>query len=395
MKIGVLGAGTMGTGIAQLAASKGHKVILASAIPAALPRAKAEHLRAMNREVAKGRLAQADADAVLERITYIEAVNVRQLQPMADCGFVIEAITEQLSVKQESFRTIEDLVAEDIVLATNTSSLPVTAIAGVCRRPERVLGMHFFNPAPIMPLVEIVPALTTGPDAIAQAESLAKQWKKVTVRAADTPGFLVNRVARPFYGESLRIREEQIADAATIDWAIKTLGGFRMGPFELMDFIGLDVNYAVTRSVYEGLFHEPKYRPSLQQQRLVEAGWLGRKEGRGFYDYTPGAEKPEPITDLVMGQEIVDRVLAMLVNEAVDFVHLGLGSVDDVELAMTTGVNYPRGLLSWGDEIGGAVVLERLDALFRESGDSRYRASVRLRRLVKAGLSLLTSGKLQ
>lgn len=384
----------MGAGIAQLAAVNGHEVVLTSAIPSALPRARAEHERAMDREVSKARLSRDEADAVLRRISYIEGTAAQQLQQLSDCGFIIEAITEQLSVKQELFRTVESLVGESVVIATNTSSLPVTAIAGVCSHPERVLGMHFFNPAPVMPLVEIIPALTTGNAAIVEADLLAKMWKKTTVRAADTPGFLVNRVARPFYGESLRIREEQIADPATIDWALRTLGGFRMGPFELMDFIGLDVNYAVTRSVYDGLYQEPKYRPSLQQQRLVEAGWLGRKTGRGFYDYTPGAAKPNPQTNEKLGWAIVNRVVAMLVNEAVDFVHLGLGTVEDVELAMTTGVNYPRGLLKWGDEVGASVVLERLDALFRESGDSRYRASVRLRRLEGAGLSLLTSGEI-
>jgi|UniRef100_UPI0037BFD400 3-hydroxybutyryl-CoA dehydrogenase len=251
-----------------------------------------------------------------------------------------------------------------------------------------VVGVHFFNPAPVMPLVEIIPAITTSPDVTARATAYAASWKKVTVRASDTPGFIVNRVARPFYGESLRLLEEGVADCATIDWALRTVGGFRMGPFELMDFIGHDVNFAVTRSVFDGMFHDPRYRPSLRQQRLLEAGWLGRKSGRGFYDYAEGAQTPAPVEDPVLAQGIADRVLAMLVNEAVEAVHLGICTVADVELAMTTGVNYPRGLLAWGDEIGGATVLARLQALQYETGDDRYRPSVRLRRAVQAGTSL-------
>ncbi|MCA2986973.1 MAG: 3-hydroxybutyryl-CoA dehydrogenase [Gemmatimonas sp.] len=386
--IGVVGAGAMGAGIAQVAAVHGHPVLLADALPAAMARARTGHQKAMAREVDKGRLSREAADAVLARLTYVEGVSAELLAAFAPCDLVIEAIVEKLDAKQALLRTLEGIVAPAAVLASNTSSLSIAALAGACTHKTRVIGVHFFNPAPVMPLVEIIPAITTAPDVTARATAYAAGWKKVTVLASDTPGFIVNRVARPFYGESLRLLEEGVADCATIDWALRTVGGFRMGPFELMDFIGHDVNFAVTRSVFDGMFHDPRYRPSLRQQRLLEAGWLGRKSGRGFYDYAEGAITPAPVEDPVLAQGIADRVLAMLVNEAVEAVHLGICTVADVELAMTTGVNYPRGLLAWGDEIGAATVLARLQALQYETGDDRYRPSVRLRRAVQAGVPL-------
>jgi 3-hydroxybutyryl-CoA dehydrogenase len=387
--IGVIGAGAMGAGIAQVAAVHGHPVVLADAVPAATAKARAGHAKAMAREVEKGRLTQDAADAVLARITYVDGVTADALAAFAPCDMVIEAIIERLDVKQQLLRTLEPIVASTAILASNTSSLSIAALAGACTEKSRVVGVHFFNPAPVMPLVEIIPAITTSPDVTARATAYAASWKKVTVLASDTPGFIVNRVARPFYGESLRMLEEGVADCATIDWALRTVGGFRMGPFELMDFIGHDVNFAVTRSVFDGMFYDPRYRPSLRQQRLLEAGWLGRKTGRGFYDYAEGAVMPAPTEDPVLAQRIVDRVLAMLVNEAVEAVHLGICSTADVELAMTTGVNYPRGLLAWGDEIGVPTVLARLQSLQFETGDDRYRPSVRLRHAVQAGASLL------
>ena len=378
----------MGAGIAQVAALAGHAVVLADAQPAAIARAKVGHAKAMAREVEKGRLTRDAGDEVLTRISYVDGVEPAQLAAFADCAVVVEAIVEQLAAKQTLFRALEAVVTPQAILASNTSSLSITAIAGACTHSERVVGVHFFNPAPVMPLVEIIPAIATSAAAAESARALVASWKKVTVMAADTPGFLVNRVARPFYGEALRIRDEGIADCATIDWAMRTIGGFRMGPFELMDFIGHDVNFAVTRSVFEGMFHDPRYRPSIAQQRLVEAGWLGRKSGRGFYDYREGAAAPVATENPVLGERIVTRIVAMLVNEAVDAVHLQLATVHDIELAMTAGVNYPRGLLAWGDAIGPAQVLGQLQSLQVETGDDRYRPSVRLRQAVQAGVAL-------
>lgn len=386
--IGVVGAGAMGAGIAQVAAAAGHHVVLADAFPASLARARAGHAKAVQRDVEKGRRSAEDAEAMLGRISYAEGADETALAPFAPCALVIEAIVEDLAVKQSLFATLERVVAPDAVLASNTSSLAIAAIAGACAHSARVLGVHFFNPAPVMPLVEIIPALTTDETLAAEVRALVDGWGKVTVVASDTPGFIVNRIARPFYGEALRLREEQIADCATIDWAMRELGGFRMGPFELMDFIGNDVNYAVTCSVFEAMSYDPRYKPALTQRRLVEARWLGRKSGRGYYDYREGASAPEPVQDVALGRQIVDRILAMLVNEAADALHYGVASVPDIELAMTKGVNYPRGLLEWGDAIGPSHVLVTLERLQSEYAEDRYRPSVRLRRVSESGGSL-------
>ncbi len=307
------------------------------------------------------------------------------MSSFSNCGLIIEAIIEKLEIKKSVFKQLEAIVSEECILASNTSSLSIASIAGACEKPERVLGIHFFNPAPLMKLVEIIPAIQTSEKITEKARNLIDNLGKLTVLAKDTPGFIVNRVARPFYGEALRIEEEGIADVATIDWAMKEIGGFRMGPFTLMDFIGNDVNYAVTESVWTAFYYDPRYKPSLFQKRIAEAGWKGRKSGRGYFDYSEGATNPSPNEDKNLGIEVFNRIHVMLINEAADAVFLRIASRDDIDLAMTKGVNYPKGLLKWADEIGIETCVTQLDALYEEYREDRYRCSPLLRRMAKSG----------
>ena len=385
--VGVLGAGAMGGGIAQVAAVAGHEVILQDIDEAAIARARAGIDKALTRETEKKRLTQSAADAARGRIRYVVSTD---LAAFASCGLVIEAIVERLGPKRETFAALERVVAPEAMLATNTSALSITAIAGACQRPERVVGLHFFNPAPVMPLVEVVRGQATARALVDAAGALVQRWGKTAVIAADTPGFIVNRVARPFYGEALRILDEGIADCATIDWAMRTLGAFKMGPFELMDLIGNDVSFAVTSAVYEGFFFDPRYKPSLTQRRLVDANLLGRKTGRGYYDYRDGAVRPAAREDEALGRSILHRILAMLLNEAVDAVFWGVATPADLDVAMVKGVNYPKGLIAWGEERGYDVTLGRLEALQAEYGEDRYRPSPLLRRLARSGGTLRT-----
>ncbi len=370
--VGVIGAGAMGSGIAQVAAMAGHNVIVFDTNTSALDKSKTNLEKVLNRLVEKGKID--NTSTITDRFTY-----ATELSAFANCSLVIEAIIENLDIKKKVFADVEKIVSENCVLATNTSSLSVTSIAAACTKAERVLGLHFFNPAPLMALVEVVPAVQTDAAMVQDCKALMADWRKVPVIAKDTPGFIVNRVARPFYGEAIRIMEEGIADAATIDWAMTEIGGFKMGPFTLTDYIGHDVNYVVTETVFQSFFYDPRYKPSFSQKRLLEAGWLGRKTGRGFYNYAEGAEQPQPEKDIVLGNHIVERIVAMLMNEAVDALHLNIASAQDLELAMTKGVNYPKGLLQWCDEWGADKCLNILDGLYNQYHEDRYRASALLR----------------
>lgn len=378
MNIGVIGAGTMGAGIAQVAATFGHQTVLFDAFPEAIEKAKKSHDKIFNRLVEKGKITEEQKAEIIGRITYSN-----QLENCRDCNLVIEAVIEKLDLKKKIFSDLETLVKPETILATNTSSLSVASIAAACKNSERVLGIHFFNPAPLMPLVEIVPAIQTSKQVLQKAKSVIDSWKKVTVLTKDTPGFIVNRVARPFYGEALRIYEEGFADFATIDWAMKELGGFKMGPFELMDFIGNDVNYAVTESVFAAFYYDQRYKPSFTQKRHSEAGWLGRKSGRGYYNYAEGVEIPQPNKDEKLGNDILWRILVMLINEAADALYLNIASKEDIDLAMTKGVNYPKGLLQWADEKGIQHCVDTLDRLHNEYLEDRYRCSPLLRKMAK------------
>ncbi|MEV5374810.1 3-hydroxyacyl-CoA dehydrogenase [Streptomyces nondiastaticus] len=497
--VAVVGAGTMGQGIAQVALAAGHAVRLYDAAPGRAEEAARAIAARLGRLVDKGRLDAAGRDEALARLQ-----PAARLAELADSALVIEAIVEQLDAKQKLFAELEPVVPDDCLLATNTSSLSVTAVAGGLRIPGRFVGLHFFNPAPLLPLVEVVRGFATDPEAADRARATVAAWGKTPVACADTPGFIVNRLARPFYAEAFRVHEEGGADPATIDAVLRECGGFRMGPFELTDLIGQDVNNAVTRSVYEAFFHDPRFTPSLAQQRLVEAGLLGRKSGRGWFPYEEGADRPEPATaapceppaeigwharpprvcaplremieeagikvvrdrapyesewyitlpdgaaltltggeaatpgnggphiyfDLALDYRtctrialapserasardvqaavglfqalgksvsvigdvpglIVARTVAMLVDFAEDAAGRGVASREDIDTAMRLGVNYPRGPLEWGREIGLTHVRNMLWGLAQEYPGGRYDPSLSLRRRAAVEESLL------
>ncbi|MFO3724805.1 3-hydroxyacyl-CoA dehydrogenase PaaH [Pseudomonas sp. HLMP] len=287
-QVAVIGAGAMGAGIAQVAAQAGHPVMLYDNRPGAASQAVQGIDRQLGRLVEKDRLDASAREAITARLQPVET-----LDALGEAHLVIEAIVENLQVKQDLLRQLEALCTVDCILASNTSSLSITSLAAGLCRPQRVIGMHFFNPAPLMALVEIVSGLATDPALAATLYDTAKAWGKQPVHTRSTPGFIVNRVARPFYAESLRLLQEGAADCASLDALLREAGGFRMGAFELTDLIGHDVNYAVTCSVFDAFHGDFRFQPSLVQKELVDAGRLGRKSGQGFYDYAAGAERPQ------------------------------------------------------------------------------------------------------
>jgi 3-hydroxybutyryl-CoA dehydrogenase len=484
--VAVIGAGAMGRGIAQVAAAAGHQVLLYDANPKVAAEALTFIRADLDKLVSREKIASKEAESRLSRLSSVDS-----LQALAAAVLVIEAIVENLHIKTDVLKQVESVIEESAILATNTSSLSVTEIGGTLSRPQQFAGMHFFNPATILPLVEVVKGAATDDAVVRCLVATASAWGKTPVVCGSTPGFIVNRVARPFYGEAMRLLAEGVSDVATIDALMRESGGFRMGPFELTDLIGQDVNFSVTESVYRGFFGDPRYQPSTLQQELVMAGYLGRKSGRGFYTYENGSAKvsvtsalagpkPEVITingslgaaekiavlaensgikvlrsegsggiqlgkiklcltdgrlatersiaegdlalfDLALDFEqaeriglafadgvaddlrssaigffqalgkqvsvvddavgmVVMRTVAMLINEAVDAEHLSVASAEDIEIAMTRGVNYPIGLLKWCRQIGAGPVLKVIENLSTISPDGRYRASPLLRR---------------
>jgi 3-hydroxybutyryl-CoA dehydrogenase len=388
--VGILGAGTMGAGIAQVAAEAGLEVRIHDPVPGAVERAQQRVAGYLDRKVEKGQLSADDANAARQRVHPTAA-----LEQVAATDLVIEAIPEDLDLKRDAFRRLDAAAPPDTTLATNTSSLPVARIASAASRPERVAGMHFFNPVPLMPLVEVIAGAVTAPDVADDVAFLARRLGKTPVVVADTPGFIVNRVARPYYLEALRTVGEGAASVEAVDAAMRGIG-FKMGPFELIDAIGADVNLAVSVSVHEAFFFDPRYRPHLIQQTLVDAGRLGRKAGGGFYDYASDGGRGQVwagfarrerslAMPVLAAPQIEARILAAIVNEAASAVEEGVAAPEAIDTAMRLGTSWPEGPLAWGERIGLASVVHTLDALHATVPDGRYRVTQLLRALSDRG----------
>ncbi|NYE01524.1 3-hydroxybutyryl-CoA dehydrogenase [Kineosphaera limosa] len=375
--VAVVGAGAMGSGIAQVAALAGHETYLVDMVAGAADAAVERLVATLNRLAEKGHLSPEAAGNAAARLH-----TEQDVEALPPCGVVIEAIAENLGAKRALFEQLAATQSPETVLASNTSSLDIDAIAGDVPHPGRVIGLHFFNPAARMRLVEVISGARSDEAALRRGEEYVRAWGKTTVRCTSTPGFIVNRVARPFYGEAQRMVAEGIADAATIDLALRG-AGFAMGPLELTDLIGQDVNLAVGTSVWEQTDRDPRYEPTQAQRDLVAAGQLGRKTGRGVFTYVDG-KATDAVPDERRARELVGgpvrtdpvaRTVAMLVNEAVDLVARGEASAADVDVAMQLGTNYPRGPIEWGREIGLATVAAQLAELDAAYPGGRYRPS--------------------
>jgi 3-hydroxybutyryl-CoA dehydrogenase len=446
--LGVVGAGTMGAGIAQLGCAAGIETRLHDPVPEALERGERYVREGLEKMAAKGRIDDAGAAAAL-------LSTAGDIGGLAGCELVIEAAPEKPDLKRELFATLSEVCGEECVLATNTSSIPVTSLAGAAARPEHVVGMHFFNPPPLMKLLEVIAAEQTGERALEVARAAGEAMGKRVIVATDGPGFLVNRCGRPFGAEALRLLSERVATVEQIDRICRLGGGFRMGPFELMDLVGIDVGFAVAESFTELSFGEPRWKPHPLQAQKVAAGQLGRKSGRGWYGYEDGPHRPEDppapegdgefdasglvdcsdralsdpgevgfhllpgagLVELTRGPSatedqvrdaerraaaaglhhewvadapglVLGRIVCCLVNEAAFAVGEGVGSAEDVDAGMTLGLNHPRGPVQWGSDIGLGRVLGTIDALWSERHEERYRAAPALRRAVALGTDL-------
>lgn len=369
MTIGIIGSGTMGISIAHFTSLKNHKTVVYDSSKKALTKSQEGLDKLLDKLHSKDKYSNEDINKIKSNLKF-----TNKIEDLKNSELLIEAIIENLEIKKNVFSEIEKIVSKECIIASNTSSLSITALASSLNLNNRFIGLHFFNPANLMPLVEVIPAIQTSEKTIKNSQDLLREMGKVVVTAKDTPGFIVNRVARPFYGEAIRIYEEGIANYATIDWALKEFGGFKMGPFELMDFIGNDINYTVTETVFKEFYYDPRYKPSFTQKKLKEAGYYGRKSGIGFYNYQN--EEPKEINkNRELAKKIVLRILSMLINEAADALYLNIASKEDIDLAMTKGVNYPKGLLYWADEIGIETVHTTLVSLKNKYSEDRYRPS--------------------